>query len=480
MPLHLRCSHARSWPLIAGMLALYTSLTGVTTAAPAYPQDRNEPAVQTVSGTTPPVSFRERPRYPTEPQRLRRTVQIDGVLSDGEWDAFYTVTDGPIQGVFYCQWDDSYLYLAARTERPAMVIFSVDGGGDGWLRSADNIEIVTGSVTEGSPLALTARLLDAANAKETPAWNENAIPVASILASGRVTGGTQVIELAIPRNTAGLMPRAGAAMGLRADFLPPGQPADFKPVQPFEPRLLLDAVLVEARTQSVPGLSARLTLSDEKCVAGQELGATLELRNQTDLPIAIKTVTWSGQGHAASALNLLRVVAVPTVEPRKARKLSYKTVLPADLPVGAYTLQVVAELPDGRQVQSSTSFQVVEPLQVQIAADPNPVTVVGTTPLSVYVDVYSAVMGGIRGEVELTDFPGGWELEKNIRRKPCVTTAQDRKTSTRFKVTLPSSTPAGEYPIGATVTYRGRAWRVKTVVRVERTDAPAASPKTDR
>ena len=96
---------------------------------------------------------------------------------------------------------------------------------------------------------------------------------------------------------------------------------------------------------------------------------------------------WTGAGSSANAVNTVREVAILPVGPMKRSKLKYKTALPADLPPGAYTLTVTAELDNGKQMNSSASFSVVEPLQPQIATLPDPVTVVGPTTFAVSVDV---------------------------------------------------------------------------------------------
>lgn len=415
----------------------------------------------------PAINFRERPKYPTDPQRVRRTVQIDGVLSDGEWDPFYTVTDGPIKGTVYCHWDDSYLYLAARTEQPASLLFDVDMGGDGWLRGADNLELVIGSVAENTPLTVTARLLDAANSKDTPTWNDKAVDAKSIQVAGKVTGSTQVIEVAIPKNTASLVLRSGANIGLRAEFLPPGPASAYTPTQPFEPHLLLDATLVDSRIQPAAGINPRLTLSDYKCIPGQKLFATLELLNQRDQAVPLRAVTWSGPGNSVNAVNTLRDVSVPAIPATKAIKLKYNTLLPNNLPTGSYTLLVTAELEDGRQAQSSASFAVVEPLQVQMACAPDPVAIVGTTKLVVNVDVYSAVPDHMRGDIELTNVPAGWTLKGGKKRSVFVD-REDAHTVTGFEFKLPSGTAAGEYPVEAQVSWNGRVWKARCLARVTR------------
>ena len=133
-------------------------------AQPVNPLTAAPPAADAV----PVINFRERPKYPADSQRLRRAVTLDGVADENEWEPFYSVTDGAIKGTFYCQWDDNFLYLAAKSDAPASLLFDIDAGGDGWLRGADNMEIVLGGLGEGGVPAVLVRLLDAANSKDTP------------------------------------------------------------------------------------------------------------------------------------------------------------------------------------------------------------------------------------------------------------------------------------------------------------------------
>ena len=419
------------------------------------------------------INFRERPKYPTDDQRLRRTAQIDGVLSDNEYDPFYTVTDGPIKGTVYVNWDDAFLYVALRADQPCSVLLDVDASNDGWLRSADNLEVVVSSVGEGG-ISRAVRLLDAANSKETPFWNEKAIDPNLLQIAGKLVNGTQFLEIAIPRNTGSLVLRPGATIGLRAEFLPPGAASAYVPTQPFEPHLLLDAKLVEARNSSIPGLNPKLTLSDYRCIASQNLFGTLEILNQTDQTVPIKSVTWTGEGNSADAVNTVREVTVKPILAMKRSKLTYKTVIPPTLTPGTYALTVIVELEGGRRLQSAMAFTVVEPLQTQMSAEPEPVAIVGNTRLSVNVDVFSFVPRGTAYDVELTTFPAGWELEGGRKRKTDID-REDGRRVTKFTLKLPSTTPAGDYPVEATVTWRGRVWKLKHVVQVVRTDSGAAS-----
>lgn len=477
MPLHLR----KSLPILP--INLHPAVTRALTAillVVGLSGGLNQGAKATQDGqTTPAINFRERPKYVTDPQRMRRTAQIDGVLSDNEYDPFYTVTDGPIKGTVYCNWDDNYLYIAARTDGPATLIFDVDASNDGWLRSADNLEIVIGSVGEGGGITRAVRLLDAANSKESPAWNDKVIDPASLLVAGKVVNGSQFVEIAIPKSTGSLVLRSGVNIGLRVEFLPPIAATAYVPTQPFEPHLLLEGRLVDSRIQSVPGINPRLTISDDKCIASQNLFATLELLNQTDQPIPIKSVTWTGQGSSANAVNTVREVTVPPLPGLKTLRLKYKTVLPPDLTPGSYSLTVLVEMEGGKQIQSSRTFTVVEPIQAQMSAEPEPVAIVGQTKLMAVIDVFSAVPRGTTYDIELTTVPQGWEVDGGRKRKTSVD-REDGHKKTRFTLKLPSTTPAGDYPLEATVTWRGRVWKLKHIAQVVRTDAPklSAPPET--
>jgi hypothetical protein len=398
------------------------------------------------------------------------------VLADGEWDPFYTIDDAPIKGTFYCNWDDHFLYLAARTDAPCTVLFDVDAGGDGWLRGADNMEIVVGPApAAGGPPTVGVRLLDAANTKDTPVWNETGVDPKTLVVSERINGNVQVLEVAVPRNAGSLVLRPGATIGLRAEFMPPSNAVAYVPTQPFEPHLLLDATLVEARVVAAQGINPKLTLSDYKCVAGQKLFGTLELYNQTDLTVKIKSILWTGQGNSVNALNTLREVNIPPVLGMKRSKLAYKTVLPDNLALGSYVLTVSVETDDGKRVESAAAFAVVEPIQVQMSSDPQPLAILGPTKLQALVDVQSAVPDHFRGDVELVTYPAGWEVT-NGKKHSLLVDKKNGHEICKFEMKLPSNTAAGSYPMEATVTWKGRTWHTHTTVTVIRTDAPVAPP----
>ena len=488
-PLHL-CLQAKQHAIRKNSLTLLAAAglaAGFAFTAPAFAFAQD---AAPVVGTLP--NFHARPRVQADPQRSRRTIQLNGIIGEGKYDPFYALTDGPVKGTVYCNWDDNYLYLAARTDSPASIVFDIDASGDGWLRGADNLEVVVSSVdSSGGTPGVVARLLDASNSKDTPVWRDVATD-GQVKTAGSLDAMGQIVEVAIPRSMGGLNLRVGTTMGLRGEFLTPGQAGAYMPTPPFEPHLLLDATLVETRGANVPvqtsaaapgiapsqvvGLLPRLTLSDNKCVPGQKLFATLELINQTDSRVTIKALTWAGQGGAANAVNTMRDISVPVIAPLKRLKLNYKTTLANTLQPGAYTLTATAELDNGKQIQSSASFQVVEPLYPQISILPDPVTVVGPTSFAVSVDVVNANPGQMNCEIELQNLPAMWEVEGNRKKLPLTIDKEDGRGARQFVIRLPAGTMPGDYPLDAIVTWHQRTWKLHTVAHVLHADPPKTTP----
>ncbi len=421
----------------------------------------------------PVINFRERPKVMADAQRLKKTIAIDGVPNDMKWDTFYTVTTGVIKGAIYCNWDDDYLYLGTRTDGEANVVFDIDASGDGWLRGADNLEIVVERMPNATTPQVSVRLLDATSNKDTAVWNEKAYDPKKILVATKLLNNYHYIELAIPKEMGSMLLHDGVTMGIRGEFFPLST-LPYTATPPYEPHLLLEANLVASRVQTAPGINPTLTLSDDKCVAGQELGATLRLLNQTDQPVPIKSVKWEGVGNSVNVLNSVREVAVPSLPPTKARDLKYKTRLPEKLSPGTYTIAVTADLDNGKQVYTTRTFTVVEPLQVRMYGDPDPVAIIGTTKYDIVIDITSAVPSHMKAEAEITNLPSGWILEK--KRRGVEIDGEDKRRLFRFRCKLPSTTAAGSYPIEATVTYKERTWSLRYIAKVVRTDIPTTPP----
>ena len=427
---------------------------------------------QSHAQTAQGINYRERPRYAFDPQRLKRRPVLDGVINNNEWDPLYTITDGAAKGTIYLNWDDDFVYVACRADQASLLVIDLDCNADGWLRGADNLELVIGPSADGTlPATVSARILDAAGNKDTPVWNEKVVDTRSIQAVQKLAGGAWMVEIAIPKGIAGLVPRAGATLAVRADLLPAGAAPAATP--PYEPHLLIDVTLVESRTISAPGTTPKLTLDDNKLIPGQPLRATLELFNQTEEEMKVRSITWQGDGAATDIMNTVREVNIAPIKGLKSLKQKFNSPLSATAVPGYYQMTVTAQLENGKTVSSTASFSVVEPFTLQINTDPDIINVLGPVPIKVFVEIFSAAPGAAVGDVEI-ELPAAWDL-KGRKRKDFNVPREDSMIKVPFYVTLPSTTVAGDYTVNATIYWKGKSWKVRKNVKINRTtEAPVA------
>ncbi len=443
-------------------------------APPGYAAPQQDAANAPAKQATPAINFRERPRYPSDPQRMKRRPVLDGVLADNEWDPLYTISDKAVNGTVYANWDDEYLYFAAKTDQPAWIVFDVDANGDGWLRGADNLELTLSPQSETSPPALTARVLDSASGKDAPVWNEKVVDPKAIKMAAKVSGTSHIVEIAIPRGTAGLVLRAGGSLGVRADFLPAA--ATPIPTQPYEPHLLLDIKLVETVVVSAPGIAPILKLDDDKLIPGEPLKATMELLGQTEEVIQVKSITWKGEGAAGDLLRQVRDPSVGAITLKKPLKLHYSSPLPENATPGFYQITCSADLEGGRTVVSTKGFSIVEPIKQQVLVQPDVISVgAQQVKLKVLVEITGAAPGYTRGDVQI-EVPGGWVVEGRVK-KGFEVPREDGTIRAGFIALIPPATQAGDYIVHATVTWHGKTWKSHTTVKVNKTgEAEPAKP----
>lgn len=449
------CSLASSAQDPAGSPAAATPAAQVAPPAPAPP---------------PTINYRERPRFPFDPQRLRLRPTIDGVIGENEWTPLYTA-DKPVAGTIYVNWDEDFLYVAARADQPAWFVIDLDCNGDGWLRGADNLEIVVPplSATGG---ALAARILDAASNKDAPVWNDRVADPKSIQYVLKEAGTGQVVEMAIPRGLAGLTPRLNAQLSFRADFLPAsaGPPVA---TAPYEPHLLVDISLVASRAVGAPGLAPRLTLEAAQVVPGQALVASFDISNQVDEERRVRSITWQGEGAAADYVKTLREVNIPPIKGMKTLRSRFRSELPDTAVPGFYQFTARANLDNGAEVVSTASFAVVEAYKLLLTAEPANVTVLGPVPVRLTAEVTCSVPGFAHADLEL-EAPAGWEI-KGRARKPISSRNGPSEQRIQYFVTVPSSTQAGEYIVHVTLTWKGKSWTAHRTVKVNRPADPAPS-----
>lgn len=445
-------------PILAIFLFLCPSLS-------AFAQNGN--ADNELFATRQRIDFTRRPRYPTDPQCLYRTIMVDGKLQNGEWDPFYTKDDGAIRGSVYCHWDENYLYLAVHTDRPATVIFDVDMNGDGWLHGDDNLEVVVGSQINGIP-SRSVRILDGLHNRDEPSWIEKTIDPADLPIVRTTRKRSEVIEIAIPKNLTQVKFKAGGKIGLRAEFLPLMPASEYVPTRPYEPHFLLDANLVETRIESFEGLTPNLKMSEKSYSPGEKLFATLEIINQNGVEAPVRSVLWSGSDGATDLLNTTREVSLHSIPARGRIHTTYNSLLPMSQATGSYSLHAIVEMGDGRMLKATRAFSIVEPASIKVAAEHQPYTLDSKNPISLLVDVYSSVPDHLSGTVVLTQYPDSWFLEGSRKRKVRVQ-GKYAHGFVQYQMRVPSNTAVGDYSVEVLLTWNERVWKARGIVHIEAT-----------
>jgi hypothetical protein len=215
-------------------------------------------------------------------------------------------------------------------------------------------------------------------------------------------------------------------------------------------------------------------LADNRVIPGQTLHATLELAAKTDEQTAIKSITWKGEGGAADVLRMVRDPSAGTLTIKKPLKLKYSSAIPDSAAPGFYQITATAELEGGKAAIATTSFSVVEPFVLALSTTPAPATAAASKRLRISIDIASAAPGYVRGGIEL-EVPAGWTVEGRAK-KSFEAVREDSVTREQFFVSIPPGTPAGDYLIHCTVSWKGKTWKAHKSIHADANSAGPAKP----
>ncbi|GMV36318.1 MAG: hypothetical protein AMXMBFR61_08260 [Fimbriimonadales bacterium] len=180
--------------------------------------------------------------------RPKKSPTIDGRLTPGEWDAFAStpnaVTPFPRGSIYreampsppgadyrmqtYLNWDDEYLYIAARAPYRFLLSPQLDCNADGYFHGADNLRLhvqiprddagVPPNQARRAEGIMVWNNVEPVQQRGVPDWTNTLYDRADDTkwAWGRDTEGWYCMEIAIPRcDAVGLTLKAGKEMGVR-------------------------------------------------------------------------------------------------------------------------------------------------------------------------------------------------------------------------------------------------------------------------
>lgn len=425
-----------------------------TEAAPAAPSALAAPDVPVVAEAAPviavePATKPEAPDVTPDTNIFKRTPKIDGVVEDGEWDAFYTYKSGELDITTYADWDSSNLYIAAKSDKPVDLLALLDANADGWYNGEDNYEFraVRGA---GDTYKLIVNRYDSRRTKTPSASAVTAEEVALVEMKSSVTDGVTSIEMRVPgalvrnfkladKRKIGLLISARTGSD-EASWIASGSPGDTK-----------ESTLVTKKIASLKPLALGFDLRDAKIARGDELVAKFHLTNIGAETVDVRSFVIAGEGKAGAYLSSEKL-RMEGLVPKKHLTHDVRSVIPMDMPLGSWALGAEVNSADGKLGGALVSFDVVEPFEVALRLPNEPVKA-SVKDVTVGVVITNNMRGRARGETKIT-MPVGWELWKNEDKREFSASGRSLTTVT-FKMKPPLGA-LGDIPVKVDVTINGK------------------------
>lgn len=288
-----------------------------------------------------------------ETERLAITPQLDGILSEEEWDLF--ASDGDV--VSYFQWEPRRLHAAARTRRGLDVAFSFDLRGNGWLVGSDNLEVRV-SMVGGEPTA-TVRRLDA-TAVEGPRWVDTPALQQTVRVAASVVDDGWVVEMTLEDPGDNSIPRdPGGHVGVGIGVVENGVE-----LEPFLPRQLVRCRLVLNRGSNVPGgLRWNTQVLSRTVMAGRSIRIRLTFNGSNEQGLRrIEMRTEGPQGR--DAVNVGR--PFPAFDRRGRAFVDYDTPIAVSATDGWRLLRADISDESGMTAILRTSYRVAPPVEFDL------------------------------------------------------------------------------------------------------------------
>jgi len=418
-----------------------------TTPAPATPP----PAVVPVAPAAPPPAPKfAAPEITADTSIFRRTPVIDGVVDEGEWDAFYAFSATGWDATTFADWDSGSLYIGAKSNKPFDIMTVMDGNDDGWFHGEDNYELCS-SGGAGGNMTLAVSRYDSKNARSpvaTPVTSEEAGLIE--VKSSKGDAG-YMIEMRIPAVLVkGLRLTPDRKLGLQISLNAGDEFSGWIPTKDLGDTR--ECTLVTKKLASLKPLEVGLDLRSDRVARGDELVGRLHLTNNSMDTIEVRTFVLGGEGKASEYLSSQKV-RLEGLAAKKHYTHDIASVIPSDMRLGCWA--VGAEVRSGTQRLGSglISFEVVEPFALDLRLPAGQVKA-NVKDVSAAVVIRSNMLSRMHGTVKVT-FPNGWEVWKNATKRDFTISEPDGATSVGFKAKPPLGA-LGDVPVKVEVSANGR------------------------
>jgi len=387
---------------------------------------------------------------------FKRTVNIDGVIEDGEWDVFYTFSSGDWQATTYADWDWKNLYIGAKSNKPLELLCALDANDDGWFHGEENFEFKI-TRTPDANLSMEVSRYESRNVK-TPTPTPVSSAEASLVEfkSGQV-GEQHVIELRIPfqliRN---FKPAPGVKIGLQINVKTAPEGTDWVPTS-----LLGDVAhctLVAKKFASLKPLVLGFDLKDTAVAHGETLVGRFHMTNSGTETLDVRSFVIAGEGKAGAYLSSERI-RLEGLPPKKHIAHDTRTVIPTEMPVGSWALGAEVRSAEEKLGAALVSFDVVEPFETELRVPTGEVSA-NTSDVTIQVAVKNNTRKPARGKVKIS-LPVGWELAKNADTREFIVNPRGSVAYATFKAKPPIG-ELGKVPVKAEITIGGQTKTIES------------------
>lgn len=410
----------------------------VVTPAPA-------PAPVAVTAVAPGLA----PAVAPDTDIFRRTPKVDGVIDEGEWDAFYTYSFGGLDVTTYADWDSENLYLAVKSNKPVDLLAILDARADGWYNGEDNYEFR--AIRDGDAIKPIVNRYDSRRTK-TPAASPVALDEVALVTmkSGKDASGACCIEIIIP---AGLVPKFKTGDGRKIGLLMSARTGSDETgwILSGSPGDTRECTLVSKKFASLKPLTLGFDLLDAKVARGEDLVGKFHITNTGVDTVEVRSFVIAGEGKCSEFLSSEKI-RLEGLAPKKHIAHEIRSVIPKEMPLGSWALGAEVKSADGKLGAALVSFEVVEPFGVALRLPDKPVPT-SAKDVTLGVVITNNVRREVRGQATIT-LPAGWELWKNEPKRE-FRAAGEALTTVTFKAKAPLGA-LKDVPVKVDVTINGK------------------------
>ncbi|MCE5321892.1 hypothetical protein LLG46_01095 [bacterium] len=399
------------------------------------------------------------PAIDPDTQIFRRTPTIDGVVDDGEWDAYYTFSVQGWNATTFADWDSNYLYAAVKSSRPLDFLVVVDCYNDGWFHGEDNFEFRTIRSSDESMNVAVSRY-ESRNTKLPIAVPVSSQDASMVEAKCSQSSGSYIIEMRVPvKLLNGFRPNVGNNIGLQlavnagsdeTGWVPNNELGDTK-----------ECTLVSKKIASLKPLQLGFDLRDSVIARGDDIVAKFHLTNNGNETVDVKSFIIAGEGRSGKYLSS-EMVRVDNLPPGKHIANEYRTKLLSGMSVGSWALGAEVKSGNGRLGSALVSFDVVEPFDIDLKL-PNKDVRADVKDVTVGVKIHNNRREGISGVAKIV-FPTGWEMWRDIDTRDFRAAARS-DAGVSFKAKPPLGA-IGDVPVKVVVECNGETKTTDGTIRI--------------